>query len=128
MYTTFVPYEQWRFLVSILVKTIYWMLINKPVGSILPQKIRYLELFKRMQQGADCSPDEVELYNKRGYWKNELKSLGIEPKRNNELNDPKELQDLVAALKLSMYQDYKTAFGNQGKMHKEAIKPTVNLC
>jgi hypothetical protein len=75
------------------------------VGSILPKKIRYLELFKRMQQGADCSPDEVDLYNKRGYWKNKLKLLGIGPKRNNELNDPKELQDLVAALKLSMYQD-----------------------
>jgi hypothetical protein len=56
-----------------------------------------------MQQGTDCSPDEVESYNKRGYWKNELKSLGIEPKRNNELNDPKELKDLVAALKLSVY-------------------------
>jgi hypothetical protein len=30
--------------------------------------------------------------DKKDYWQNELKSLGIEPRRQNELNDKEELQ------------------------------------
>ena len=58
-----------------------------------------------------------QLYNKRSYLQNELKSLGIEPKiinnknDNNELNDYEELQNLADVL--SMYQDYKTANSEQ---------------
>jgi hypothetical protein len=98
--------NKWRFLVSILVKN-NLLDVDKQTRRFhtTPKGLRYLELFEGMQQCVDCSLDEVELYNKRGYWKNELKSLGIEPKRNNGLNDPKELQDLVDVLKLSMYQD-----------------------
>ena len=44
------------------------------------------------------------------YWRNELKSLGIEPKRNNELNDNEELAALAENIKQVYYQDYKTAY------------------
>ena len=51
-----------------------------------------------------------EKVDKMDYWWNELKSLGIEPKRHNELNDDEELENLADIIKLSMYQDYKTAY------------------
>jgi hypothetical protein len=43
------------------------------------------------------------------YWQNELKSLGIEPRRQNELNDKEELQALAEIIKQVYFQDYKTA-------------------
>jgi hypothetical protein len=33
--------------------------------------------------------------DKKDYWQNELRSLGLEPKEDNELNDKKELQHLL---------------------------------
>jgi hypothetical protein len=50
--------------------------------------------------------------DKEEYWKTELKSLGIEPKRKNELNDKAELETLTDNLKQTFYQDYKTAYGS----------------
>jgi hypothetical protein len=44
------------------------------------------------------------------YWQNELRSLGIESKRKNKLNDKEELQSLADTLKQVYYQDYKTAY------------------
>ena len=46
------------------------------------------------------------------YWQNELKSLGIEPRRQNELNDKEELQALAEIIKEVYFQDYKTAYSN----------------
>ena len=46
---------------------------------------------------------------KKGYWLNELVSLGIQPKRKNDLNDKKELEGLADNIKQVYYQDYKTA-------------------
>jgi hypothetical protein len=40
--------------------------------------------------------------NKKHYWQNELKSLGIELRRQNELNDKEELQALAEALRQSI--------------------------
>jgi hypothetical protein len=54
--------------------------------------------------------EEEHLSDKKGYWQNELKSLGIEPRRQNELNDKKELEALAMALKEVYFQDYKTAY------------------
>lgn len=51
-------------------------------------------------------------HDKRGYWQNELRSLGIEPKRNNELNDKEELAALANNIKQVYYQDYKTAYSD----------------
>ena len=45
--------------------------------------------------------------------KEELRSLGVEPKRANDLNDDKELQDLTDNLKLTYYQEYKTAYSER---------------
>jgi hypothetical protein len=53
-----------------------------------------------------------EHLDKKDYWENELKSLGIEPKRQNELNDKEELQALAESIKAVYYQDYKTAYGS----------------
>jgi hypothetical protein len=44
------------------------------------------------------------------YWQNELNSLGIEPKRKNELNDKQELRALADNIKQVYYQEYKTAY------------------
>ena len=61
------------------------------------------------------------------YWWNELKSLGIEPKRHNELNDDEELEQLADIIKLSMYQDYKTAYSMNGDKHEEEAQSTINV-
>jgi hypothetical protein len=58
--------------------------------------------------------DEEDLSDKKEYWQNELKSLGIEPKRQNELNDKEELQALADIIKEVYYQDYKNAYSNIG--------------
>ena len=52
-----------------------------------------------------------EQQTKKSYWKNELNSLAIEPKRNNELNNNEELADHTDNTKQVYYQDYKTAYG-----------------
>ena len=60
--------------------------------------------------------------DKKEYWQNELKSLGIEPRRQNELNDKEELQALAEIIKEVYYQDYKTAYSsNQGEDNKEEV-------
>jgi hypothetical protein len=56
--------------------------------------------------------EEEHPSDKKEYWQNELKSLGIESKRQNDLNDKAELQALAEIIKAVYYQDYKTAYGN----------------
>jgi hypothetical protein len=51
-----------------------------------------------------------ERLDKKDFWENELKSLGVEPRRQNELNDKEELQALAETIKQVYYQDYKTAY------------------
>jgi hypothetical protein len=46
------------------------------------------------------------------YWQNELKSLGIESRRQNELNDKEELQALAEIIKEVYFQDYKIAYSS----------------
>jgi hypothetical protein len=58
---------------------------------------------------------EEHLSDKKEYWQNELKSLGIEPRRQNDLNDKAELEALAEIIKEVYYQDYKTAYSNQGE-------------
>ena len=53
------------------------------------------------------------LSDKKEYLQNELKSLGIEPRRQNELNDRDEgLQALAESIKSVYYQAYKTAYSD----------------
>jgi hypothetical protein len=48
--------------------------------------------------------------DKKDYWQNELNSLGVEPRRQDELNDKEELEALAEIIKEVYYQDYKTAY------------------
>jgi hypothetical protein len=61
--------------------------------------------------------------DKKDYWQNELKSLGIEPRRQNELNDKEELQALAEIIKEVYFQDYKTAYSssNQDENTREEV-------
>jgi hypothetical protein len=70
--------------------------------------------------------DKKERKDHHHLW-NELRSLGIEPKRHNELNDYDELENLADIIKLSMYQDYKTAYSVNGDNHKEEAESTITV-
>ena len=39
--------------------------------------------------------DEREYFDKKQWWLNELESLGISPKKTNQLNDKKEMSNLA---------------------------------
>jgi hypothetical protein len=67
------------------------------------------EVFKKER------PDNKE------YWQNELKSLGIEPRRQNELNDKEELQALAEIIKEVYFQDYKIAYSSDSKGNNNKI-------
>ena len=58
------------------------------------------------------------------YWQSELRSLGIECKRKNELNDKEELQVLAMAIKEVYFQDYKTAYNDS---HRRSEKLQFEL-
>jgi hypothetical protein len=64
---------------------------------------------------------------KNGYWRNELDSLGIEPKQKKELNDDEELENLADIIKQAMFQDYKVAYSEKGDAHKEEAQSTLTV-
>jgi len=64
---------------------------------------------------------------KKGYWQNELDSLGIEPKQKKELNDDEELENLADIIKQAMFEDYKIAYSEKGGAHKEEAESTVTV-
>ena len=64
---------------------------------------------------------------KKGYWQNELDSLGIEPKQKTELNDKEELENLADIIKQAMFQDYKVAYSEKGDAHKEEAESAVTV-
>jgi hypothetical protein len=64
---------------------------------------------------------------KKGYWQNELDSLGIDPKQKEELNDDEELENLADIIKQAMFQDYKIAYSEKGDAHKEEAESTVTV-
>ena len=68
---------------------------------------------------------EKEHTDKKEYLKNELNSLGVEPKRKNQLNDNEELQNLSDNIKQAMFQDYKIAYSEKGDAHKEEAQATL---
>jgi hypothetical protein len=47
--------------------------------------------------------------------------LGIDPRRQNELNDKEKLEALAEIIKEVYYQDCKTAYRNQGEDNKEEV-------
>jgi hypothetical protein len=68
-----------------------------------------------------------ERIDKDGFWETELRSLGLEPKNKNELNDSGELETLANIVKQSMYQDYKVAYSEQGDNHEQEAMATVTV-
>ena len=93
-----------------------------------------------MAFGVGCSQSESHivplLYKKKeqpqqqakkGYWQNELDSLGIEPKQKKELNNDEELENLADIIKQAMFQDYKIAYSEKGDAHKEEAESTVTV-
>lgn len=44
------------------------------------------------------------------YWLTELRSLGVDAKKKNDLNDSKELHDLTENIKETLYHEYKAAY------------------
>jgi hypothetical protein len=93
-----------------------------------------------MSFGAGCSRSESNIMpilskkkeqgqqqTKKGYWQNELDSLGIEPKQKIELNDDEELENLADVIKQAMFQDYKVAYSKKGNEHKEEAQSTVTI-
>jgi hypothetical protein len=61
--------------------------------------------------------------DKKEYWQNELKSLGIEPRRQNELNDKEELQALAEIIKEVYFQDYKAAYSSNNNSNNSTSSP-----
>jgi hypothetical protein len=70
---------------------------------------------------------EKEHADNKEYLKIELNSLGVEPKRKNQLNDKEELQNLSDNIKQAMFQDYKIAYSEKGDMHEEEAKSTITV-
>ncbi len=64
--------------------------------------------------------------DKKDFWENELKSLGIESKRGNELNDKTELEALAEMIKQVYYQDYKTAYSESNKNNNNSSNSNNN--
>ena len=71
--------------------------------------------------------EQLQQQAKKGYWQNELDSLGIEPKQKKELNDDEELENLADTIKQAMFQDYKIAYSEKGDAHKEEAESTVTV-
>jgi hypothetical protein len=66
-----------------------------------------------MTEKADLQMVSEEHKDRKGYWENELKSLGVDPKGRDDLNDEKELEDLADNLKQVYYQNYKSAYSDK---------------
>ena len=64
--------------------------------------------------------------DKTGYWLNELVSLGIQPKRKNDLNDKEELEALADSIKQVHYQDYRTAYDDDNDDKEEIDDPRLD--
>src|SRR5918911_3617343 len=116
MYMACIPHEQITSYASMLIERDLLTFDNyTSLFSTTAKGLKFLELYNRMQQ----------LYNKRSYLQNQLKSLGIEPKinhknDNNELNDYEELQNLAGVLSM-----YKTAYSEQSKKHRDEVESTI---
>jgi hypothetical protein len=73
--------------------------------------------------------EQPQRQTKKGYWQNELDSLGIEPKQKKESNDDddEELENLADIIKQAMFRDYKVAYSEKGSEHKEEAQSTVTV-
>jgi DNA repair ATPase RecN len=57
--------------------------------------------------------DGYEYLDKKQWWLNELESLGISPKKTNQLNDKKEISNLAENIKQTLYHEYKIVYNEK---------------
>jgi hypothetical protein len=57
--------------------------------------------------------DEYEYLDKKQWWLNELESLGISPKKTNQLNDKKEISNLAENIKQTLFHEYKIVYNEK---------------
>ena len=127
MYSTYMAYEGVTPYTAMLIENdLLNYDIHTRLFSTTPKGLKFVELYKRMQQLINLEGEEQQLYKKKGYWQNELSSLEVNPKRNSELNDPNELQNLADAIKLSICEGYKTANREENDMHREEAESTIS--
>jgi hypothetical protein len=102
--------------------------ISSPEITSTTVKLNHLHRSETMEISSSSSEKfENEYTGRNEYLKNELKSLGVEPKGKNQLNDKEELEDLADNIKQAMFQDYKVAYGEKGDSHKEEAQSTVTV-
>ena len=97
--------------------TLALALDNGRIGGIFVQLSIpfYLNEIKNIglkRNGSAMSTGDKE--DRNGFWENELKTLGIEPKRRNDLNDKEELEALADNIKQVYYQNFKLAYNERG--------------
>ena len=97
---------------NVLSKSIkYGQKTNIILHGFIPFLLYYILRKDEIQElSIVMSEQQVDTEN---YWQNELRSLGIESKRKNQLNDKEELQALADSIKQVYYQDYKTAYNEE---------------
>ena len=75
-----------------------------------------------ISKNAEEKQQQLQQQAKKGYWRNELQSLGIvdTKQKKKELNDDdEELANLADIIKQAMFQDYKIAYSEEGDMYRE---------
>ncbi|HEV8387188.1 MAG TPA: hypothetical protein VGQ03_06160 [Nitrososphaera sp.] len=55
-----------------------------------------------------------EQEDRKGFWENELDSLGVKSRRKNDLNDRQELEALADNIKQAYYQNFKLVYNERG--------------
>ena len=81
-------------------------------------------------KNAEEKQQQQQQQAKKGFWRNELQSLGIvDPKqKKKEINDDdEELANLADIIKQAMFQDYKIAYSEKGDIYKDEAESTVTV-
>jgi hypothetical protein len=61
----------------------------------------------------------------KGYWQNELDSLGIAPDQKREINQHQQFENLSRIIKQAMFWEYKIAYSHKGDSHKGEVGSTA---
>jgi hypothetical protein len=72
-------------------------------------------LYEMMCIKRDNTSIKKEFPEKYSWWLNELESLGLTVKKANDLNDIREVSNLVDSIKQVLFQDYKTRYNEELK-------------
>jgi hypothetical protein len=70
-------------------------------------------LYHKIHNGIAIAMAKVEHPEKHGWWLNELESLGINTREENQLKDFNKTTELTTDIKQMFYEEYQKAF-NEG--------------